>query len=74
MSESPFPHIKIIKSETELTASVLKKDPKHTNLKERLFIGRNRKIRAKFRGNPLFQATYNTKTEKRAINSTYLVS
>ena len=49
------------KSETELTASVLKKDPKHTKkLKERFLIRRNRKKRANFRGNPLLQATYNT--------------
>ena len=30
--------------------------------------------RANFRGSPLFQATYNIKTEKQTINSTYLVS
>ena len=52
------------KSETELTASVLKKDPKtHTKLKERFSIGRNRTKRANFLGSPLFQATNNIKTK-----------
>ena len=37
-------------------------------LKERLLIGRNRTKRA----SPLFQATYNIKTEKQTINSAYL--
>ena len=47
------------KSETELTASVLKKRSKtHKRLKERFLIRRNRTKRANFRGNPLFQATY----------------
>ena len=49
------------KSETELTASVLKKRSKtQKRLKERLLIGRNRTKRANFRGNSLFQATHNT--------------
>ena len=33
-----------------------------------------KKKRANFRGSPLFQATYKTKTVKQTINSTYLVS
>ena len=49
------------KSETELTASVLKKDPKR--LKERFLIRRKRTRRANLRGKPLFQATYNSTTE-----------
>ena len=36
----------------------------HKKLKERFLIGRNRTKRANFRGNPLFQATYDIKTEK----------
>ena len=44
------------KSESELTASVLKKDPKHRRLKEHLLIGRNRIKCASFQGSPLFQA------------------
>ena len=48
---------------------------KHANTTMwRFLIGRNRTKRAKFRGSPLFQATYNIKTEKQTINSTYLVS
>ena len=44
-------------------------------LKEHFLIGRNRTKRAHFPGSPLFQATYNIKTEeKKTINSTYLVS
>ena len=43
------------KSETELTASVLKKRSKtHKRLKERFLLRRNRTKRANFRGNPLF--------------------
>ena len=41
-------------------------------LKERFLIGRNGTKRANFRA--LFQATYNIKTDKQTINSTYLVS
>ena len=63
------------KSETELTASVLKQKeqerPKtHKRSKERFLTGRNRTKRANFRGSPLFQATNNIKTEKQTINST----
>ena len=36
----------------------------HKRLKERFLIGRNRTERAQFRGSPLFQATYNRKTNK----------
>ena len=43
-------------------------------LKEHFLIGQNRTKRANFRGSPLFQVTYNIKTEKQTINSTYLVS
>ena len=46
----------------------------HKRLKEQFLIGRNRTKRAHFRGSPLFQATYKTKTEKYTINSTYFVS
>ena len=63
------------KSETELTASILKKDPKkHKRWKECFWIWRNRTECAHFWGSPLFQATHNTETEKQLINSTYLVS
>ena len=62
------------KSETELTASVLKRRSKtHKKLKERFLVGRNKTKRANFRRSPLFQATYNIK-KKKAITSTYLVS
>ena len=62
-------------SETELTASVLKKRSKtHKRLNERFLIGQNRKKRETFPGSPLFQARYNIKTEKETINSTYLLS
>ena len=53
------------KSETELTASVLIKDSKQTRDQQTLFIGRNRTERVHLRGSPLFQATYNIKTEKK---------
>ena len=43
-------------------------------LKERFLIEQNRTKRAIFRGRPLLQATYNRKTEKQTVNSTYLVS
>ena len=46
----------------------------HNRLNERFLSGRNRTKRANFRTSPLFQATYNLKTEKQTINSTYLVS
>ena len=36
----------------------------HMRLKERFLTGRNRTKRANFRRSPLFQATYNIKTEK----------
>ena len=36
----------------------------HKRLKDCFLIGRNRTKRAHFRGSPLFQATYNIKTEK----------
>ena len=56
------------KSETELTASVLKKDKKtHKRLKERFLIRRNRTKRANIWGNPLFLARYNT-TENSQTN------
>ena len=72
----------------QLTVSVLKKtttkqqqqQQKQTNkqtnkrLKERFLIGRNRTKRANFRGSPLFQATYDIKTEKQKNNSTHLAS
>ena len=49
------------KSETELTASVLKKRSKtHKRLKEHFLIIRNRTKRANFRCNHLFRDTYNT--------------
>ena len=49
------------KSETELTASVLKKRSKtHKRLKERFLVRQNRTKRANFRCNHLFQATYNS--------------
>ena len=51
---------------TELTS--------YKRLKERFLIGQNTTKRAHFRGSPLFQATHDIKTEKQAINSTYLVS
>ena len=37
-------------------------------LKERFLFGRNRTKRANFRGSPLFQATYNIKTEEKTNN------
>ena len=43
-------------------------------LKERFLIGQNGTKRANFRGSALFQATYDVKTEKQTIDSTYLVS
>ena len=46
----------------------------HKRLNERFFIGQNRTKHATFWGSPLFQASYNIKTEKQTINSTYLVS
>ena len=68
-----YTHEKANKSETELTAGVLKKlRPKtHKRLKERFFIGRIRTKRVHFRGSPLFQTTYKN---KQTINSIYLVS
>ena len=49
------------------------KDSKtHKRLQERFLIGRKRTKSAHFRGSPLFQATYNIKTETQTINSTYL--
>ena len=51
------------KSETELTASVLKKKKSktHKRLKEHFLISQNRTKCANIRGSPLFQATYNRK-------------
>ena len=46
----------------------------HTHTKTRFFIGRNRTKCANFRGSPLSKTTYNMKTEKQTIHSTYLVS
>ena len=43
-------------------------------LKELFPIGWNRTKRENFRWSPLFQTTYNIKTEKQTINSTYLAS
>ena len=61
------------KSETVLTASVLKKRSKtHKRLKERFLVRRKRTKRANFRGGPPFQARYNNETEKQTINSIYL--
>ena len=51
-----------------------KRSKTHKRLKERFLTGRNRSKRANVRGSPLFQATFNTKTEKQTINSTYLAS
>ena len=52
-----------------------KKDPKHTRGYRELFlIGQNRTKCANFWGSPLFQATYNLKTEMQTMNSPYLVS
>ena len=63
------------KSETEFTASVLKKRSEiHRRLKERFLIRRNKTKRANFRGSPLSQATYNNKTEEQTLNSIYIVS
>ena len=63
------------KTETEWTASVLKKrSNSHNRWKECFLTGRNRTKRANFRGSPLFQATYNVKTEKQTNNLTYLAS
>ena len=39
----------------------------HKRLKEHFLIGRNKTKSANFRGSPLFQATYNIKTEKQLI-------
>ena len=44
-----------------------------TRLKERFLIGRNRTKRANFRGSPLFQATYNMKTEKKTTTKKQLM-
>ena len=44
-----------------------KRSKTHKGLKERFLIGRNRTKRGHFRGSPLFQATYNIKTEKQTI-------
>ena len=41
--------------------------PKHTRLKERFLIRRNRTKRANFRGKPLFQATYKNTTENSIV-------
>ena len=50
------------------------RDPKtHKRLEERFLFERNRTKRVHFRGSPLFQATYNIKTEKQTMNLTYLV-
>ena len=46
----------------------------HNRWKERFLTGRNRTKRTICRGSPLFQATYNRKTEKQTIKSTCLVS
>ena len=46
----------------------------HKRSKELFSIGRNRTKRANFWESPLFQATYNIKTQKQTINSTYLAS
>ena len=73
------------KSQTELTASVLKKRKKRSktqkSLKERFLIGRNRTKRANFRRSPLFQATYNpcrtgelTTRQQRASPTLYQLS
>ena len=64
------------KSETELTASVLgKKNRKHTeDQREHFSIAQNRTKRAHFRGSPLFQATYNIKTEEANNELTWLLS
>ena len=49
-----------------LSAFWKKEDPKHTrDQRERFLIGQKRRKRAHFRESPLFQATYNIKTEKR---------
>ena len=39
------------------------------NTQERFSIGPNKTKRAYFRGSPLYQATYNMKTEKQTIDS-----
>ena len=67
-------HIQKWKTSLLLFFSDSKIDPKHTRPKERFLIGRNRTKWANFQGSPLFQATYNIKTEKQTINSFYLVS
>ena len=51
-----------------------KKSKIDKRLKQSFLFRRNRTKRANFRGSPLFQSTYNNKTEKQTISSTYLVS
>ena len=47
--------------------AVLKTIQNTQEIKKRFLIGRNRTKRAHFRGSPLFQGTYNIKTEKHLI-------
>ena len=51
-----------------------KRSKTHKRLKACFLIGQNRTKCANFWGSPLFQATYNLKTEMQTINSPYLVS
>ena len=60
-------HIQKWKTSLLLFFSDSKIDPKHTRPKERFLIGRNRTKWANFQGSPLFQATYNIKTEKQTM-------
>ena len=52
---------------TQFFKIIISLDPKHKKLKKRFLIGRNRTKHAHFRGSPFFQAMYNIKTEKQAI-------
>ena len=50
--------------------AVLKTIQNTQEIKKRFLIGRNRTKRAHFRGSPLFQGTYNIRTEKQTIQLT----
>ena len=54
-------------------AHIVDRSKTHQRLKERFLIRRNRTKRANSRGNPLFQATYNT-TQQKTVKPTYLSS
>ena len=70
---SPQKDFFFFKSETELTAGILKKRSKaHKRLKERFLIRQNRTKRANFRGSLLFQVR--TTTQQKTVKPIYLVS